>query len=106
MNISSLSIILPTINEADNLKILIPEITNLLLKMKIDDYEITQTSGDTKVKIDIGESNTDFPSATAVTNYEYEVREQDRKRKIRLLDPSFVDSFVDEHRKLMKESVI
>ena len=40
MNISSLSIILPTINEADNLKILIPEITNLLLKMKIDDYEI------------------------------------------------------------------
>ncbi len=40
MNISSLSIILPTINEADNLKILIPEITNLLLEIKIDDYEI------------------------------------------------------------------
>lgn len=72
----------------------------------IHHYEITQTSGDTKVKIDIGESNADFPSATAVTNYEYEVREQDRKRKIRLLDPSFVDAFVDEHRKLMKESVI
>ena len=40
--------------------------------------------------------DTDFYSnATIVTNREYEEREQD-KEKIKLLDPSFVDQFVQE----------
>ena len=72
----------------------------------IHHYEIEQESGDTSIKIDIGTSNADYPTATAITNYEYEQEEQDNKRKIRLLDPSFIDSFVDEFKILMKESSI
>ena len=69
-------------------------------------YEIEQSSGDTSVKINIGADNTDYPTATAITNYEYEVSEQDEKRKIRLLDPRFTDDFVTEFKELMKESII
>ena len=72
----------------------------------IHHYEISQESGDTSIKISIGTDNTDYPSATAITNYEYEQEVQDAKRKIRLLDPSFVDDFVDEFKLLIKESNI
>ena len=72
----------------------------------IHHYEISQESGDTAVKINIGTSNTDYPSATAITNYEYEQEVQDAKRKIRLLDPSYVSDFVEEFKSIMKESVI
>ena len=69
-------------------------------------YEISQSSGDTSIKIDIGTDNTNYPSATLVTNYEYEQSQQDSKRKIRLLDPSFVADFVEEFKSLMNESII
>ena len=69
-------------------------------------YEITQTSGDTSVKINVGTDNTNYPSATLVTNYEYEQEQQDAKRKIRLLDPSFIGDFVEEFKSLISESVI
>ena len=72
----------------------------------IHHYEISQESGDTAVKINIGTSNTDYPSATAITNYEHEQEVQDAKRKIRLLDPSYVSDFVEEFKSIMKESVI
>ena len=67
-------------------------------------YEISQSSGNTKKKIDIGTDNTDYPTATAITNYEHEQEEQDKKRKIRLLDPSYIGDFVEEFKSLMKES--
>jgi hypothetical protein len=69
-------------------------------------YEIAQSSGDTSVKIDIGTDNTDYPTATEITNYEHEVNEQDKKRKIRLLEPSFIDNFVSEFKDLLDESII
>ena len=69
-------------------------------------YEISQTSGDTTVKVNVGTVNTDYPSATAVTNFEYEEAEQDKKRKIRLLDPSYVDLVTNEFKRLIKESII
>ena len=69
-------------------------------------YEISQTSGNTKKKIDIGTDNTDYPSATLITNYEYEQEQQDVKRKIRLLDPSYISQFTEEYNKLISESVI
>ena len=72
----------------------------------IHHYEISQESGDTSIKISIGTDNTDYPSATAITNYEYEQEVQDAKRKIRLLDPSYVSDFVEEFKSIMKESVI
>ena len=67
-------------------------------------YEISQTSGDTTVKINVGATNTDYSDATAITNMEYEESEQDKKRQIRLLDPGYVPMFTSEFRKLMKES--
>ena len=72
----------------------------------IHHYEISQESGDTSLKINIGTSNTDYPSATAITNYEYEQEVQDAKRKIRLLDPSYISDFVEEFKSIIKESVI
>ena len=69
-------------------------------------YEISQSSGYTSIKIDVGTSNTNYPSATLITNYEYEQSQQDSKRKIRLLDPSFVADFVEEFKSLMNESII
>ena len=69
-------------------------------------YEISQTSGDTTIKIDIGTDNSDNPAASIVTNAEYEESLEDEKRKIRLLEPSYVGLFVDEFNSLMEESVL
>ena len=66
-------------------------------------YETTQTSGDTTLKIDVGTVNTDYPSATAITNYEYEVAREDEKRQKRLLDPRYIDQFIEEFERLMEE---
>ena len=67
-------------------------------------YEIAQTSGDTALKIDIGTDNTDYPSATAITNFEYEESQQDEKRKIRLLVPEYIGAFIKEFKGHMQES--
>jgi len=67
-------------------------------------YEISQVSGDTTIKIDIGTDNTDHPAATAYTNYEYEEALQDELRKIKILDPIYVERFVIEYEKLIGES--
>ena len=69
-------------------------------------YEIAQSSGDTSTKINIGTSNADYPTATAITNFEHEQEEQDKKRKIRLLDPLYIEAFVEEFKSLMNESII
>ena len=60
-------------------------------------YEISLTSGDTTIKIDIGTDNSEHSGATAITNYEYEVARHDEMRKIRLLDPTYIEQFVDEY---------
>ena len=69
-------------------------------------YEISQTSGETTTKINIGTSNADYPTATQITNFEYEESEQDKKRQIRLLDPRYVIQFAAEFKALMTESSI
>ena len=69
-------------------------------------YEITQTSGNTKVTIDIGSDNTSHGDATLVTNREYEESRQNTLRRIRLLDPAYADQFVEEFEQLMGESVL
>ena len=76
-------------------------------------YEITQSSGDTTTKIEVYANSalytgdTDFyGTATAITNFEYEENLQDERRKIRLLDPVYLQQFVKEYEKLMKESII
>ena len=74
----------------------------------IHHYETTQTSGDTKVKIEVfNEVDEDaYTGLTPITNREYEESEQDKRRKIRLVDPSFVEQFIDEYQKLIGETAI
>ena len=69
-------------------------------------YEISQTSGDTTIKIDVGTVNTDHPTATLITNFEYEEARQDTLRKVRLLDPAYIGTFVAEYKSLMAESIL
>ena len=74
----------------------------------IHHYEVAQESGDTSIKIWVeNDSDTNaYSGATAITNYEHELAEQDRKRKIRLLDVRYLDLFVNEFDKRIKESII
>jgi hypothetical protein len=76
-------------------------------------FELAQTSGDTSVKVEVynnlalyGGDQDFYSNATPVTNYEYEERLQDERRKIRLLDPRYIDRFVKEFKSLMKETII
>ena len=76
-------------------------------------YTIAQSSGDTDTKIEVYKNSalytgdSDFyASASTVTNFEYEENQQDEKRKIRLLDPKYINQFVTEFKSLMKESII
>jgi len=69
-------------------------------------YEINQVSGDITKKIDIGISNIDIngdtiADATLITNREYEELKQDEIRKIRLLDPIYLEQFVEEFEALV-----
>ena len=68
-------------------------------------YEIPQTSGDTTVMIDVGMNTTEYPSATAISNYTYEDRLQEQKRQIRLIQPRFIDDFVKDFERKMNESL-
>lgn len=72
-------------------------------------YEITQTSGDTTVTVDVGtEKNLvleDYPTATEISNYTYEDRLQEQKRQIRLIQPKFIDDFVKDFERKMNESL-
>ena len=71
-------------------------------------YEVSQTSGDTSVKIDIGTDTTGYSESdlTTVTNREFEEDRQDTLRKIRLLDPAYVPQFVEEFETLIGSSVL
>ena len=62
-------------------------------------YESYQTSGYTTIKIEV--ENTNYPSASIVTNYEYEVALNDGKREINLLRNEYLGFFVDEFQSLM-----
>ena len=76
-------------------------------------YELAQSSGDTTTKIEVYNNSAlysgddDFyNNATAITNIEYEETQQDIKRKIRLLDPRYIEDFVEEYINLMNETSI
>ena len=80
-------------------------------------YKIAQSSGDTSTYIEVydptlltdagAQTDSDaYSSATEVTNRNYEDDRQDEIRKIRLLDPKYVEDFIDEFQSLMKETNI
>jgi len=74
----------------------------------IHHYEITQSSGpqtgngpdDYSYKIEV---NSTEPGAQSVSNREYEQRLQDEKRQIKLLDPNYLLTFLDEFEKLVRD---
>ena len=68
-------------------------------------YEISQTSGPTSSRDSshLVEVNSDASSATAITNREYEQREQDKLRQIRLLDRKYLSVFVSEFERLIRD---
>ena len=68
-------------------------------------YEISQTSGPTTSRDNshLVEVNSDASGATTITNREYEQREQDRIRQIRLLDKKYLGAFVSEFERLIKD---
>jgi len=74
----------------------------------IHHYEITQDSGHTSgqgpndysYKVEV---NSDTTNASSISNREYEEREQDRKRSIRLLNQKFLPAFIEEFDNLIKE---
>jgi len=64
----------------------------------IHHYEINATSGDTTTKLEV---SSDTDGATSITNYEYEERENDNKRQIRLLDRFYVQQFKKDFERLI-----
>ena len=74
----------------------------------IHHYEITQSSGkqtgdgpaDYSHKLEV---NSDTVGAESVSNIEYERREQDKKRQIRILLPQYLKVFEDEFVKLVRK---
>jgi hypothetical protein len=80
------------------------------VKSKYDDingihhYEYAQQSGDTKFLIELpNDSATTLPAgAVAVTNYEYEDRLQEKKRRIRLIKPEYIPELKKEFSKKIK----
>tara|TARA_B100000941_G_C28441536_1_gene519929 strand:- start:368 stop:910 length:543 start_codon:yes stop_codon:yes gene_type:complete len=71
-------------------------------------YEITQTSGPTTSTDDshLIQVNSTTTGALIVTNREYEVREQDKKRRIKLLDAQYLNEFVEEFKKIMRSAKV
>ena len=68
----------------------------------IHHYELAQTSGATRDDTHMLEVNSDTVDATSISNRQYEDRQQDKFRQIRLLDKRYLDQFVEEFFTLMK----
>jgi hypothetical protein len=68
-------------------------------------YEISQTSGPTtsRDRSHLVEVNSDASGATTITNREYEQREQDHIRQIRLLNPRYLSAFIQEFDNLIED---
>ena len=67
-------------------------------------YEITQTSGPTSSRdySHMVECNSDETNPSIISNRDYEQRKQDEYRQIRLLDPRYIETFVEEFDNLIR----
>jgi hypothetical protein len=68
-------------------------------------YEKVQSSGPTS-SIDYShliECNSTDTGAQSVSNYDYEEREQEKKRRIKLMNPSFLPIFLQEFERLISK---
>lgn len=70
----------------------------------IHHYEYTQESGSSKFTIELpNDPATTIPAgATAITNYEYEDKLQEQKRRIRLIKPEYIPAIKKEFARKIK----
>ena len=61
---------------------------------EVHHYEISQSSGDSTIKIEV--ENTTYPGASPVTNWEYETALNEEKRKNDLLRNDYLGFFTEE----------
>ena len=71
-------------------------------------YEVTKDSGRTTGQGPndysyLVEVNSDTDNAISISNRQYEEREQDKKRSIRLLDKRYLSAFIEEFNNLVSE---
>lgn len=66
----------------------------------IHHYEISQKSGNTNTKIKV--ELADEPSATPVTNFLYEADLNENRKRIKLLDGSYLTSFISEFKTVLQ----
>ena len=66
----------------------------------IHHYEISQKSGNTNTKIKV--ELADEPSATSVTNFEYESESNENRKQIKLLDGAYLTAFISEFKLLVQ----
>jgi len=66
-------------------------------------YEIPQVSGDTTTTINIGTDNTGHPTASNISNRQFEEAQQLIYSQIRLLKTEFLNQFVREFEDLVTE---
>ena len=74
----------------------------------IHHYEITKSSGSTTGQgpndySHLVEVNSDTDNASSISNREYEEREQDKSRQIKLLDKRYLNAFIEEFNTLIAE---
>ena len=63
---------------------------------------VTSSTG-SLIKVNFGGSNSNTITPVAsITNYDYEVKVNEEKRKIRILKPQFLGAFLTEHKQIMK----
>ena len=64
-------------------------------------YEVAQSSGDTNTMLRV---ESDADGATSVSNFVYERDLNDERKKIRLLQTTYLSQFVEEYGKLLKSA--
>ncbi len=63
---------------------------------------VTSSTG-SLIRVNFGGSNSNtINPVTSITNYDYEVKQNEVKRKIRILKKEYVGAFLSEHRQIMK----
>ena len=67
-------------------------------------YEIPQESGNTEILIKV--EVTDYPSATPITNFEYERYQNDERKNIKVLKKVYIEPFTSEFSGLLKEQLL
>ena len=68
-------------------------------------WEMPQTSGDKNVKIIIDDLSqyeaSNRPEASSVSNFEYEVNLNEKRKSIKILSEAYVPTFIKEHKALL-----